>query len=58
MNLDRALMQQYMSIKIRFIIVSNTENEVFEKYSKHSIAGDLMDSAEAVTDMNAFLIKE
>ena len=76
-NLDRALMQRYMSVKKRFIIVSNTENEVFQKameqqtkdapevlylktakYGKHSITGDLMDSAEAVADLDGFLIKE
>ena len=30
-NLDRTLMQRYMDVRKRFIIVSNTENEVFQK---------------------------
>ena len=75
-NSDRALMQQYMSVRKRFIIVSNTENEVFQKameqqskspevlylktskYGKRSIAGDLLDSAEAVADLDAYLALE
>ena len=30
-NLDRALMQRYMDIRKGFIIVSNSENEAFQK---------------------------
>ena len=73
-NLDRGLMQRYMNVRKRFIIVSNTENEVFQKameqqtkdtsevlylktskYGKRSTAGDLMESPEAVADLDAFL---
>ena len=73
-NLDRALMQKYMNIPKRFIVISNTEGENFVnamkqqvvgepeilylktgKYHKRSIAGDLMDSAEANADLEAFL---
>ena len=73
-NMDRGLMQRYMNVRKRFIIVSNTENEVFQKamaqqakdtsevlylktskYGKRSTAGDLMESPEAVADLDAFL---
>lgn len=75
-NLDRGLMQRYMAVRKRFIIVSNTENEVFQKameqqsksvevlylktskYGKRSTAGDLLDSAEAVADLDAYLAQE
>lgn len=73
-NLDRALMQKYMAVPKRFIIVSNSEGKSFEnamrqqtesdpeilymktsKYSKRSTAGDMMESAEAEADLEAFL---
>ena len=74
-NLDRALMEKYMSIPKRFIVISNTEGQNFEnamqqqqtndkpdilylkssKYSKRSIAGDMLESDAAKTDLAAFL---
>ena len=74
-NGDRAVMEQYMNVPKRFIIVSNTEG--FEepmgqqtndkpkilymrsgKYKKHSIAGDLLDCAEARAELDAFLASD
>ena len=76
-NLDKALMQQYMQVRKRFIIVSNTENEIFQKameqqandssevlylktskYGKRSITGDILESPQALADLNAFLATE
>lgn len=76
-NMDRAVIQKYMDVRKRFIIVSNSENEVFRsameqqakqpdevlylktsKYGKRSIAGDILESPEAVADLNAFLDQE
>lgn len=73
-NMDRAIMQQYMTTTKRFIIVSNTENPTFTEavrqqtakdpeilylktshYKKKSIAGDMMESTEAQTDLVNFL---
>ena len=70
--MDREKMNQYMAVKKRFIIVSNTEGfekamqqQVAEapvclylkssKYTKQSIAGDIMESEEARNDLVAFL---
>lgn len=73
-NLDRAVMANYMAVRKRFIIVSNTQSNAFKeamlqqtaetpevlymktsKYGKQSIAGDLMDSAQAQADLLDFL---
>lgn len=73
-NLDKTVMSQYMAVKKRFIIVSNTESNIFTeamrqqtmgipeilymktgRYGKMSIAGDMMKSQEAQSDLNAFL---
>ena len=73
-NTDRAVMQKYMSIPKRFIIISNTVSKKFEdamqqqvdcqpdilylkssQYGKMSIAGDIMDSNDAMEDLIAFL---
>lgn len=73
-NMDRALTGRYMTAKKRFIIVSNSENAVFDqamrqqvnsepevlylksgKYGKRSIAGDILESEQAVADLNAFI---
>ena len=69
----RIKMNQYMSVRKKFIIVSNTESEQFRnatkqqisdepeilylksgKHQKRSIAGDLMESADARADLEAF----
>ena len=71
-NMDREKMKQYLNVRKRFIVVSNTEG--FEqamkqqtandpeilylksgKYQKKSIAGDILDSAAARADLDAFL---
>lgn len=71
---DRESKKQYMAVKKRFIVVSNTEGDSFRnalqqqtneeprilylkssKYKKRSIAGDILDSEEALADLNAFL---
>lgn len=71
---DRESKKQYMAVKKRFIVVSNTEGDSFRnalqqqtsgepqilylkssKYGKRSIAGDILDSEDAVADLNAFL---
>lgn len=76
-NMDRTVMGQYMSVKKRFIVVSNTENNMFleslrqqttvdpeilylktSRYKKRSIAGDMMDSEEARSDLLDFLKKD
>ena len=73
-GMDRSIMQQYMAVKKRFIIVSNTEGPAFDlaiqqqtsgdadvlflktgKYGKRSIAGDLLESAQALADLDQFL---
>lgn len=72
-NLNRDVMKQYMNVKKKFIVISNTESETFYsamqqqtecpnifylktgKYSKRSIDGDILDSAEDQTDLEAFL---
>lgn len=75
-NTDPSLMERYMSVAKRFIIVSNSVDHFAEamqqqtnnvpdilylqssKYGKQSIAGDIMDSAEAKTDLEAFLCND
>lgn len=76
-NMDRARMNQYMAVKKRFVIVSNTESTMFVdsmrqqtttdpkilylktgRYQKKSIAGDMMESAEAQADLKAFLNRD
>ena len=73
-NGDRELTKQYMSVRKRFIVVSNTEGDNFRnalqqqtteepeilylktsKYRKRSTAGDILDSEEAIADLEAFL---
>ncbi len=73
-NMDRERLNRYMSVKKRFIIISNTESIQFKaamqqqtaedpdmlymktsKYQKPSIAGNLLESENAQTDLQAFL---
>ena len=73
-NMDRTIMGQYMAVKKRFVIVSNTESTMFVEATrqqtatdpkilylktgrdqKKSIAGDMMESAEAQDDLKEFL---
>lgn len=73
-NLDKELMNRYMSVKKGFIIISNTQGNNFvtamrqqtagepdmlylqtRKYGKQSIAGDLLESEDAIADLDAYL---
>lgn len=73
-NCDQSKMNLYMSVRKRFIIVSNTESDTFRdamkqqtlsepevlylkssKYGKRSIDGDILESADAKKDLEAFL---
>ena len=73
-NMNRKIMGQYMTVRKRFIIVSNTEPAIFtellqqqtktipeilymktSRYQKKSIAGDILESEDAQTDLKEFL---
>jgi multimeric flavodoxin WrbA len=73
-NGNRQLMNTYMNVPKRFIIVSNSESQIIvdamkqqvntepqilymktSKYKKRSVTGDMLESSEAIADLNEFL---
>lgn len=75
-HLNQALLERYMNIKKKFIIVSNAKSDLFyrameqqsgdpdifylssDAYQKKSLAGDILTSPAACSDLEAFLEME